>query len=313
MIQKAGEGCVSPAAAVEELPSDSAESEPPEDQVRSNGKACSLAGDSGTVEVVAQSLEETPEEPVSSKPFDLPVRKEPKLQEGDPSGEPDRVDGGRAVDWGSPQILEKYGSMDNMFEWSSQEEFDSSIEEEYFLESSTSVEASTGVSGKLSGTVKTPVPPFNVSSTTLPTRTATFQQWVSRATDACVLPGRGKAKDLPRLSRFQIEVQRKVAQEWCFDYPYVPEHIMEIIESSREAWEGELVWDYLHVPKPKRTPDSEVWVRFKDIHRKWRLGRAIHKDRVLVVKAGQNTHSYSISVRGPGDSRKRLPDPRYYL
>lgn len=287
---------------MEELPSNSAESEPPGDQVGSTEKACNLDEDPGTVEAAVQSLEETPEEPVSSKPFDLPIRKEPKLQEGDPSGEPDRVDGGRAVDWGSPQILQKYGSMDNLFEWSSPEEFNSSSEEEYFLESSSSVEASAGVLGQLPGTVKTPVPPFNVLSTTLPSRPATFQQWVSRATDACVLPGRGKAKDLPRLLRFQSEVQRKGAQEWGFDYPYVLEHIMDIIEGSQKTWEYELVWDYLHVPKPKRTPDSEVWVRFKDIHREWRLGRAIHKDRVLEVKAGQNTHSYSISVKGLEDS-----------
>ncbi|PIO30457.1 hypothetical protein AB205_0199140 [Aquarana catesbeiana] len=85
VIRKAGEGRVSPAA--EELPSDSAESEPSGDQVGSTEKACDLAGDPGTVEVVAQSSEGTPEKPVSSEPFDLPVRKEPKPQEGDPSGE----------------------------------------------------------------------------------------------------------------------------------------------------------------------------------------------------------------------------------
>lgn len=117
VIWKAGEGRVSPAAAVEELPSDSAESEQSGDQVGSTDKACDLVGDSGTVEVVAQSSEGTPEKPVSSEPFDVPVRKEPKPQEGHPSGEPDRVSEDRVVDWGSPQILQKYGSMSDLFEW----------------------------------------------------------------------------------------------------------------------------------------------------------------------------------------------------
>lgn len=89
------------------------------------------------------------------------------------------------------------------------------------------------------------------------------------------------------------------------DYPYVPNHVMEVVENSREQWENYMVWDYLHVPKPKRTPESEVWVRFKDIQKEWKLGRAIYKDKVLVLKAGQNTRSYSISVRDKGD--------RFYL
>lgn len=82
---------------------------------------------------------------------------------------------------------------------------------------------------------------------------------------------------------FSEKVQRKVAQEWGLDYPYVPDQVMEVVEHSREEWENNLVWDYLHVPKPNQNPKSEVWARFKDIQRKWKLGRAIYKDKVLVV------------------------------
>lgn len=88
---------------------------------------------------------------------------------------------------------------------------------------------------------------------------------------------------------------------------------MDIVDDSREQWENDLIWDYLHVPKPKRVPESEVWARFKDIHWEWKLGRAIYRDKVLVVKEGQHTRSYSVSVRGEGDSWRRLLDPRYYL
>lgn len=115
------------------------------------------------------------------------------------------------------------------------------------------------------------------------------------------------------MSRYQRDMQKGVAQEWGLDYSYVPDQAMETVEASREQWESDLIWDYLHVPKPQWTPDSEVWVRFQDIYRQWKLGRTIYKDRVLVLKAGQHIRSYYISVKGEGDTSKRLPDPWYYL
>lgn len=104
-----------------------------------------------------------------------------------------------------------------------------------------------------------------------------------------------------------------MAQEWGLDYPYVPEKIMETVEASRDQWEGDLIWDYLHVPKPQRTSDHEMCVRFQDIFREWRQGRAIYKDRVLVQQLGQHMKSYSISVRGEGDTRKKTAGPPVLL
>lgn len=66
----------------------------------------------------------------------------------------------------------------------------------------------------------------------------------------------------------------------------------------------------MHVPKPLREPDcEETWARFQDIHQKWRLGREIYKDRVMVVKAGHPARSHSVAVRRADGSLKRLPNP----
>lgn len=207
-------------------------------------------------------------------------------------------------------MLDKYGSVERLFEWSSPEEGNSSEEDELFLESSTSMEASTGATGNTSVFKKPSVPSIRLSSKftkTLSSVSSSNQQKAIKAPDSYVLPGRGRPKELLRLSRFRRDVQKRVAQEWGFDYPYVPEQIMDIVEASREQWEGDLVWDYLHVLKPQRTPDSEVWVRFQDIYKEWKLGRAIYKDRVLVLKAGQHTCSYSISVKEQGILAKDYP------
>lgn len=135
------------------------------------------------------------------------------------------------------------------------------------MESPTSKGAPTETPEGSFNPPKPPVSPFELptaSNSNSSEGPSTYRQWVIRASDACVLPGRGRPKDLPRLSHFQREVQRKVAQEWGLDYPYVPDHVMEVVENSWEQWEN-MIWDYLHVPKPQWTPDSEVWVRFKQI------------------------------------------------
>lgn len=68
-------------------------------QVGPVGEACDLARDPGTESVFGKSPEVSPKEPVRlNKPLVKPVRKEPQLIEGDPSGEPDRTNKGRAVD-----------------------------------------------------------------------------------------------------------------------------------------------------------------------------------------------------------------------
>lgn len=192
-------------------------------------------------------------------------------------------------------MLEKYGSMENLFEWSSPEEAGSSDEEEWYMESSASTGVSSATSEQSFKFSQTPVPSSGLSIAPF-TGASKYNKGVTMALDSCVLPGWGRPKELTRLSRFQRNAQRRVTEEWEMDYPYVQESVMQVIEDFREQWEDELVWSYLHVPKPQRISESEVWVRFQDIKKEWKLGRAIHKDRVLVVKEGQHTWSYSISV-----------------
>lgn len=58
------------------------------------------------------------------------------------------------------------------------------------------------------------------------------------------------------------------------DYPYVPLDTMDIIENSQGQWKDDLVWEYLHIPKPLRCQSvRETWASFEDILRKWWLGR----------------------------------------
>lgn len=70
-----------------------------------------------------------------------------------------------------------------------------------------------------------------------------------RSPKACVLPGKGKPRELPRFSRFQREVQQRTVLEGGLDYRYVPPNIMDIIEDSRGEREDEMVWEHIHVPK----------------------------------------------------------------
>lgn len=40
--------------------------------------------------------------------------------------------------------------------------------------------------------------------------------------------------------------------KWGLDYPYVPPNIMDIIEDSWGEWMNDMVWEYMHAPKPLR-------------------------------------------------------------
>lgn len=87
---------------------------------------------------------------------------------------------------------------------------------------------------------------------------------------------------------------------------------MDITEESQKEWEDDLVREYMQIPKPLLVTDCEQ-SQFQDICQEWRLGRAIYKDRVVVVKAGQPTRSHSITVKRADCNLKRLPNPIFYL
>lgn len=136
------------------------------------------------------------------------------MSEGDLLGELDRGSRGRAIDWGSPEVLDQYGSLEHLFVWSSPEEGGSSGEEDWFLESSTSLSATSGVPESIATFPATPAPQNKTSTGALHTEMHTFQQKAERASDSVVLPGRGRPKELPRLSQFQRDIQRRVVHKW---------------------------------------------------------------------------------------------------
>lgn len=88
---------------------------------------------------------------------------------------------------------------------------------------------------------------------------------------------------------------------------------MDIIENSWGGWKDDLVWEYLHIPKPLQVPEcEEIWASFGDIHKEWQMGRSIYMYRMMVAKVGRPTKSHSVSIREEGGSRRRLPDPHFY-
>lgn len=126
-------------------------------------------------------------------------------------------------------------------------------------------------------------------------------------------PEKGNLESCPGFPGSSSKVQRKVALEWGLDFPYVPLKTMDIIENSWVEWKDDLVWEYLHIPKPLQVPEcEETWARFKDIWKKWQLGRSINKERVIVARMGRPMKSHSVSAREEGVGRKRLPDPHFY-
>lgn len=46
------------------------------------------------------------------------------------------------------------------------------------------------------------------------------------------------------------EIQRRTVLEWGLDYPYVPQDVIDKIEDSWAKWKEDVVWDFMHVPKP---------------------------------------------------------------
>lgn len=68
------------------------------------------------------------------------------------------------MDWGSPQILEQYGSMESLFEWSSPGEDSSSEEELCDLIKSSSAGATAAVLEEPLCSATTPIHPIDILS-----------------------------------------------------------------------------------------------------------------------------------------------------
>lgn len=78
------------------------------------------------------------------------------LEGGVPQGELDEVSKGRVIDWGFLRILEKFGSLEELFAWSSPEE--SSKEEEWETGGSHPTETQSEAGQDTQPTLWTPVP-----------------------------------------------------------------------------------------------------------------------------------------------------------
>lgn len=119
--------------------------------------------------------------------------------------------------------------------------------------------------------------------------------------------------ELPRLSRLQRVVNKKVALEYGYEYPYVPESVMQEVEENRQSWCEDEIWEYLGVPRPCRTPEyPKFWENFLSCKQSWSLGRHIYKDKVVVVKAGRRDQVHTANIYNKEGRMVEVPDPYYY-
>lgn len=115
-IRKAGEGQRSPTRGGEVLGPSVPSVKIKDICVEEEASAtCGLARVLVTACASVQKPDDIPEEPARSRSLAVPLRKEPMLEGGMPPGELDEVSEGRVMDWGSPRILEKFGSLDVLF------------------------------------------------------------------------------------------------------------------------------------------------------------------------------------------------------
>lgn len=78
------------------------------------------------------------------------------------------------------------------------------------------------------------------------------KEWILRSPEACIPQGTRDLKKRSCFYWFQQKVQKKTALEWGLVYSYISISIMEEIEATQSQWEDDLVWEFLHVPKPHR-------------------------------------------------------------
>lgn len=145
--------------------------------------------------------------------------------------------------------------------------------------------------------------------------TMAHNRFVCRAKDSYLQPGTGNPVALPKLSRFQWFLNKRVAREYGYEYPYVPEHVMDEIEANRKLWEEEDVWNYLGVPKPCRDINlSPVFAdKFYSCMATWSHGRYIYKDKVLIKSPHRPDAKFSYPAVNDYGEQVEIPDPKWYF
>lgn len=69
---------------------------------------------------------------------------------------------------------------------------------------------------------------------------------------------------------------------------------MKEIESKKDAWFDEAVWDFLDITKPHRNSSrSPLWDTFLSIKENWNLGWSIRIDRVEINRPDGRGQAWS--------------------
>lgn len=137
---------------------------------------------------------------------------------------------------------------------------------------------------------------------------------VQCAVDPQILPGCGDPKALPRLSKVQRIVIKKVDEEYGYLYPYVPACLEKEIQEKRMQWIDAAIRSYLSVPLcgelEKMSPRHTE--KYANILQTWNYGRHIYFDCVIIRRPNQKDIQHYITTIGSSGKPLQLPDPSYY-
>lgn len=134
---------------------------------------------------------------------------------------------------------------------------------------------------------------------------------VQHAPDPQVLPGYGDPKTLPRLSKVQHIIIKKVAEEYGYLYPYIPDCLEEEIQDKEIQWIDEAVLSFLQIP---------LWVdltklslktaeKYLSVPHTWGYDHKINLDRVIIHRPNKaDIQHYITTVNAKGETLK-LPNP----
>lgn len=135
-----------------------------------------------------------------------------------------------------------------------------------------------------------------------------------RSSDVWVLPATPYRNWLPRLSRAEMEVRRFVNEVWGMEYPYVPEEVMDFVETKREEWLK--CWIVEEIKKKRISRHREDHPHFiKTILRlehNWQIGRSIRKHAVVYTDPNGYERLTSVRITLPDGTKVEKPDPDHY-
>lgn len=137
---------------------------------------------------------------------------------------------------------------------------------------------------------------------------------VRRALNTRVLIGYGNAKTLPRLSKVQSIIIKKVAEEFGYLYPYIPAQLEEEIHDKETQWADEAVRNFLQIPLlvDYQKLSRMVADKYTSVLQTWSYDRKINSDSVVISWHNKKDIQYFITMVNAKGETLKLPDPRYY-